>query len=141
MLQALASKRIRIFGVLSLMVLVAIAAVAVYLARQPEEVKTVQAARSMSGTDRFQTEVYLMALRAVGYETQPPRELSAPEFYKAVALGEVDFWASGVFDRDISYFIQAKNAATRIGYIAEGKALQGYMIDRRTADAHGIGSQ
>ena len=121
------------------MVLAVIAGVAVYWTGRPEEVKTVQAAHSTQA-DRFQIEIYLIALRELGYETKPIAVLSPAEFYTAVAAGDVDFWASGVFDRDSAYFAATNNAAQRVGYLAEANALQGYMIDRRTADAHGIAS-
>ena len=137
--QALRSKRTRIIGVVSLLVLAVIAGAAIYWTGGPEEVKTVQAAHS-TPAERFQTEIYLMALRELGYETKPTAVLSPAEFYAAVAVGDVDFWANGVFDRDSAYFAATNNAAQRIGYLAEAKALQGYMIDRRTADAHGIAS-
>ena len=35
--------------------------------------KTVQAALSASELDRYQTEIYLLALQELGYETKPPR--------------------------------------------------------------------
>ena len=139
MLQALVSKRIRVIGVVSLLALAVIAGAAVYWTGRPEEVKTVRAAR-YTPADSFQTEIYMIALRELGYQTEPTAVLGPVEFYAAVGSGDVDFWASGVFDRDSAYLIQTNNGAQRVGYLAEASALQGYMIDRRTADAHGIAS-
>ena len=139
MLEILGLKRVRIIGVLSLVVLAVIAGFAVYWTGGPEEVKTVQAARYTSA-ESFQTEIYLIALRELGYQTEPTAVLSPAEFYAAVGSGNVDFWASGMFDRDSALLIETNNGAQRVGYLAEANALQGYMIDRRSADAHGIAS-
>ena len=64
--------------------------------------------------------------------------LNSAEFYPALAVGEVDFWASGVFDRDSGFYADTRNAALKIGYNVGAKVRKGYMIDKRTAEAHGI---
>ena len=110
--------------------------------------KTAQAALSASGSDRYQTEIYLLALQELGYETKRPMALTFPEHYQAVSAGEVDFWTNGLFEDHQSYLVNVNagldrnkdEGAQRMGYLAEGGVLQGYLIDKKTADEHNITS-
>ena len=59
-----------------------------------------------------------------------------PEFYRAVASGDVDMWANGWFPSH-DLFIEP-NVVEPVGKQVDDGALQGYFVDRVTAEAHGI---
>lgn len=117
----------------------AIAAAAPALAQDmPGEGVTVRMAQPTWDTEWFQAQVYRKALEKLGYSVNQPMALDNPPFYQAVAQGDVDFWASGWFPLHNSYLPEIEGKAQPVGYVARGGALQGYLIDKKTAEAHGV---
>lgn len=106
----------------------------------PGKGKTVRPAKATWDTGWFQTTVYVEGLKALGYEVQEPTALDNPIFYQAVAQGDVDFWTDGWFPLHNTYESTFKSGAEAVGYVARGGALQGYLVDKKTADAQGIKS-
>ncbi|HKJ63206.1 MAG TPA: glycine betaine/L-proline ABC transporter substrate-binding protein ProX [Hyphomicrobiales bacterium] len=100
--------------------------------------KTVRMARATWDTGWFQAEIYRQALRKLGYEVATPATLDNLAFYQAVGQGDIDLWVNGWFPLHDSYAEAFEEGAEMIGYVARNGALQGYMIDRKTADEHGI---
>lgn len=105
----------------------------------PGEGVDVAMARADWRTGRFQAEVYANLLRRLGYDVGPPAdlEMSTSEFYPRVADGDVDLWANGWFPSHDDLLEEGSEA---IGSQVGQGALQGFLIDRATADAHGITS-
>lgn len=110
------------------------------MAAEPGEGKVVRPARATWDTGWFQTEIYIKALEELGYEVREPTTLDNPPFYQAVSQGDVDFWVNGWFPLHNTYRSTFESGAATVGYVAEGGALQGYLVDKRTADEHGITS-
>ncbi len=100
--------------------------------------RSIEAARATWDTGWFHAEVYNKALEALGYEVSRPRSLTNPIFYTAVAQGDIDFWTNGWFPIHDTYRDDFEYGAELVGYVAKGGALNGYLIDKATADAHGI---
>jgi len=74
------------------------------------------------------------------YEVREPDTLENVDFYIFAAQGDVDFWANGWFplhDRLLD-FEQVGDAVRPVGFQAKGGALQGYLVDKTTADELGI---
>jgi len=109
-------------------------------AEQPGEGKTVRLARATWDTGWFQAEIYAKALEELGYRIRGPITLDNPPFYQSVGFGDVDFWVNGWFPLHNTYRDDFEPGATVVGYVAKGGALQGYLIDKRTADEHNITS-
>jgi glycine betaine/proline transport system substrate-binding protein len=109
-------------------------------AAEPGEGKTVSPARPTWDTGWFTTAIYGKLLEELGYQVEQPRTLDNPIFYQAVAQGDVDFWVEGWFPLHNEYRSTFENGASVIGYVAEGGALQGYLIDKKSAEEHGIGN-
>ncbi|MFA5538783.1 MAG: glycine betaine/L-proline ABC transporter substrate-binding protein ProX [Gemmobacter sp.] len=99
---------------------------------------TVRMAQPTWDTEWFQAQIYRALLQELGYTVDQPVALDNPPFYQAVAQGDVDFWASGWFPLHNTYLGEIEGAASRVGMVARGGALQGYLIDRATAEAHDI---
>ncbi len=129
----------RLFLTIGLASAVALAAAAPGSAADlPGEGKTVRMAQPTWDTEWFQAQVYRKVLERLGYEVEQPMALDNPPFYQAVAQGDVDFWASGWFPLHNSYLPEIEGKAKPVGYVAKGGALQGYLVDKKTAEANGI---
>lgn len=99
---------------------------------------TVKPARATWSTGWFQTDIYIKALKKLGYNVEKPVTLDNPPFYQAVSQGDVDFWVNGWFPLHNTYRKDFQTGAETIGYVAKGGALQGYLIDKKTADKYHI---
>ena len=106
----------------------------------PGEGKTIKFARGTWDTGWFQAEIYARALQELGYQIQGPITLDNPPFYQSVGYGDVDLWVNGWFPLHNTYRDDFEPGAQVIGYVAKGGALQGYLIDKKTADEYGIKS-
>ena len=102
----------------------------------PSEVKTVRMARATWDTGWFQAEVYRLLLLRLGYRVERPVTMENPDFYRAVAAGEVDLWVNGWFPTHDGLI--EEGLVERVGTQVEAGALQGYFVDAATAGAHGI---
>jgi glycine betaine/proline transport system substrate-binding protein len=105
---------------------------------EPGAGKTVTPARATWDTGWFQEEIYAKALEELGYTVEAPKTLDNPVFYQAVAQGDVDFWVNGWFPLHNEYEDTYGQGAELVGYVAEGGALQGYLVDKKSADELGI---
>jgi glycine betaine/proline transport system substrate-binding protein len=109
-------------------------------AAEPGAGKTVSPARATWDTGWFQQEIYARALEELGYTVEQPTTLDNPVFYQAVAQGDVDYWVNGWFPLHNEYEDTYGQGAELVGYVAEGGALQGYLVDRKSAEELGITS-
>ncbi len=102
----------------------------------PAEAKTVRMARATWDTGWFQAEVYRLLLLRLGYRVEGPVTMENPDFYRAVAAGEVDLWVNGWFPTHDGLI--EEDFVERVGTQVDAGALQGYFVDAATAGAHGI---
>ena len=116
----------------------ALAPTAAALAAEPGEGVAVKPARATWDTGWFQTAVYTQLLEELGYDVERPTTLDNPIFYQSVAQGDVDFWVNGWFPLHNEYEDAYSAGAELVGYVAEGGALQGYLIDKATYEEHGV---
>ncbi|MDE0132735.1 MAG: glycine betaine/L-proline ABC transporter substrate-binding protein ProX [bacterium] len=100
------------------------------------EKQTVRMARATWDTGWFQAEVYRLLIQRLGYQVEGPVTMDNDEFYEAVAVGKVDLWANGWFPTQ-DVFIQEDHVEL-VGTQVDDGALQGYFVDKATAEAHGI---
>lgn len=103
----------------------------------PDTAPTVRMARATWDTGWFQAEIYRILLNRIGYRVEGPTTMENAQFYDAVAEGEVDMWANGWFPLHDS-LIDAEDPVELVGTQVDAGALQGYFIDRATAETHGI---
>ena len=109
---------------------------------QPEEDSsaepTVRIARATWDTGWFQAEVYRLLIQRLGYQVDGPFTMDNDEFYEALAAGEVDLWANGWFPTHDSHI--RMGVVETVGTQVDNGALQGYFVDKATAETHGITS-
>ncbi|NEQ44505.1 MAG: glycine betaine/L-proline ABC transporter substrate-binding protein ProX [Leptolyngbya sp. SIOISBB] len=99
-------------------------------------------ARPTWDTGWFQAEVYRELLGQLGYAVNAPKTLSNEQFYEQAAAGEMDLWASGWFPLHDRYLEQPNIAGVvePVGFEVPGGALQGYLVDKVTAEQFNIQS-
>lgn len=98
----------------------------------PEPVKV----RSSYGTleELFQTEVVNMGLEKLGYQVISGTEVEYQFLHEAIAAGYLDYTASHWHILHTKY---RQEGMQKVGTLIEN-ALQGYLIDKPTAQKHGI---
>jgi glycine betaine/proline transport system substrate-binding protein len=131
----------------ALVALVVVALVVIFSGE--EEDQTVTMARADWSSGYMQAEIYAQLIGELGYTVEDPaaHTLNPYSFYPALDSGQYDLWANGWFPTHDIY-LTAETAAgleydrsiEAVGQQVESGALQGYMIDKATADAMGISS-
>ena len=102
----------------------------------------VNMARATWTTGYMQAAIYRTLLIELGYDVSDPAQatLNPAEFYPAMADRQYHFWANGWFPHHDQYMSQADLAgiAKPIGWQIRNGGVQGFLVDKATADAHGI---
>jgi glycine betaine/proline transport system substrate-binding protein len=130
--------------------LAALAVVAlVVIFSSDDEDNTVTMARANWSSGHMQAEIYAQLIGELGYTVTDPaaHTLNPYSFYPALDSGQYDLWANGWFPTHDIY-LTAETAAgleydrsiEAVGQQVQSGALQGYMIDKATADSMGITS-
>lgn len=104
----------------------------------PGQGTTIRMARATWDTGWWQAEVYTRLFETLGYTVERPITLDNPPFYQSVAQGDIDLWVNGWFPLHNTYEGTFSQGAETVGYVAKGGALQGYLIDKKTAEEHDI---
>jgi glycine betaine/proline transport system substrate-binding protein len=102
---------------------------------------TVQPVWGNIAEEWFQNEVIFRGLEKIGYNVKTPLEVEITVAHVAVGNGDADFYAVHWDPLQTAFFEKGGGAKTmtKVGTIASG-ALQGYLIDKKTAEKHGIKS-
>jgi len=91
-------------------------------------------------TGYFQAEIYKTALEKMGYKVTEPKAMKPQVFYVAAASGDLDLWVNGWFGTHDTYLKESKGKVKPVGYVMKKSGLQGYLIDKKSADKFGIKS-
>lgn len=103
----------------------------------PEPPPTVRMARATWDTGWFQAEIYRGIINRLGYRVDGPVTMENERFYEAVAAGEVDLWVNGWFPLH-DPLIDGEDSVELVGTQVDAGALQGYFVDRQSAEEFGI---
>ncbi len=108
----------------------------------PGEGVAVTMGRATWDTGWFQAAIYATLLEELGYDVQEPQTLDNQVFYLSASRGEVDFWVNSWLPNHDIYVNNEDFAGTIevVGNQLASGALQGYLIDKATADELGITS-
>ncbi len=89
--------------------------------------------------ERFRGEVALAGLRELGYDVQTPKETEYATMVLAVGFGDADFTVNAWDKLHASFYEKAGGDANLVktGNVLPG-VLQGYLIDKKTADQYHI---
>ncbi len=100
---------------------------------------SVQPLKSSIAEETFQTVLVMKGLERLGFDVQPIKEIEYAAGHIAIANGDGTFLADHWDPLHIDFYEKAggDKKLFREG-VYSGGALQGYLIDKKTADAHGI---
>ncbi|MGB5734925.1 MAG: glycine betaine/L-proline ABC transporter substrate-binding protein ProX, partial [Thiohalocapsa sp.] len=106
---------------------------------QPGEGVEVQPLKSSIAEETFQTLLVMRALEELGYEVNDIKEIEYAAGHVAVANGDATFMADHWSPLHVDFYNEAggDEKLYREGTYSDG-ALQGYLIDKATADKYGI---
>ena len=101
----------------------------------------VQPLKSSIAEETFQTVLVMQALKDLGYEVEPIKEIEYAAGHIAIGNGDATFMADHWDPLHVDFYEKAGGDAKlyRQGVYSDG-ALQGYLIDKKTADQYGIKS-
>ncbi len=114
-----------------------------------DDTSEVAMARASWDSGFMQAAIYAELIEELGYTVSDPADhtLNPNGFYPALASGQYDLWANGWFPLHDIYLegelVTGQSTDLPIepvGYQVASGALQGYMIDKATADSAGITS-
>lgn len=108
-------------------------------ANMPGKGISVQPVKSSIAEETFQTLLVMHALGDLGYDVKPIKEIEYAAGHIALANGDATFMADHWNPLHIDFYEKAGGDAKlyREGVYSDG-ALQGYLIDKATADKYGI---
>ena len=106
----------------------------------PLEDKTVSMARADWDTGWFQAELFKQLLEELGYTVKGPVTMHSWDFYHSAAQGEIDMWVNGWFPSNYFEEEAIRDKVEAVGFEVKAGALQGYLVDKRSADTFGITS-
>jgi ABC-type proline/glycine betaine transport system substrate-binding protein/ABC-type amino acid transport substrate-binding protein len=106
----------------------------------PGEDKTVSMARATWDTGWFKAEIFKQLLEELGYSVNGPKTMDNLPFFLAAAQGETDLWVNSWFPSHNSYIEdnRIKSRVEPVGFQVKAGALQGYLVDKKSAEMHGI---
>lgn len=90
--------------------------------------------------DSFWFGQYIMdiGMERLGYEVESPKTLSAPALFAALSQNDSDYTADTLVPNHNAMYAKVKDTVMRIGPVMDPGSLQGYLIDKRTSEKHGI---
>ena len=108
-------------------------------ADMPGKGVSVQPLKSSIAEETFQTVLVMKALEELGYDVQPIKEVEYAAAHVAIGNGDGTFLADHWDPLHVDFFNKAggDKKIYREGVYSPG-ALQGYLIDKKTADKYGI---
>lgn len=129
----------RTSGILTLTITTLASASPAFSATLPGKGVVVNAVQSSLPEETFQTELVNRALKALGYDVQPIKEVDYNVAYTAIASGDATYMAVNwdPLQKDMYASAGGDNKFYRQGTYISGAA-QGYLIDKKTADKYHI---
>jgi glycine betaine/proline transport system substrate-binding protein len=91
-------------------------------------------------TGWFHTEIFRQLFTELGYSVGTVLTLDNPAFYQSVGFGDVTLWVDGWFPIHNPYQSAFEGSAEIIGPVVTGGAIEGYLVDKATAEALDITS-
>jgi glycine betaine/proline transport system substrate-binding protein len=107
--------------------------------KEPGKGVSVQPLKSSIAEETFQTLLVSRALEKLGYDVKPIKEIEYAAGHVAIANGDATFLADHWDPLHVDFYKNAGGAKKlfREG-VYSGNALQGYLIDKKTADKYHI---
>ncbi|MFB6214438.1 MAG: glycine betaine ABC transporter substrate-binding protein, partial [Candidatus Bipolaricaulia bacterium] len=106
-----------------------------FAADKPGEGVTVTVGRATWQSAKPVEAVTTLLMEKLGYDVKPPKSMSNPIFYQSLVLGDLDYWPNVWWPLHKPQLPENFNEkATILGNIVENGALQGFLVDKKTAE-------
>lgn len=129
----------RVFGAgISTVFAMSILAGAALAQDMPGAGKTVNPARASWDTFWWGGTILQVGLEKLGYKVKAPKTLRNAARYTAVSQGDLDFETDTVMPNATPFMKKIEGKVEMIGPIMNPGSVQGYLIDKATAEKHGI---
>ncbi len=102
---------------------------------QPGEGVTVTVGRATWQSAKPVEAVTTVLMEELGYDVKPPKSMSNPIFYQSLALGDLDYWPNVWWPLHAPQLPDNfEGNASILGQIVENGAIQGFLVDKETAE-------
>lgn len=78
------------------------------------------------------------AMDRLGYEVDAPKTLGVPAIFTSMARGDLDYMADTILPNHANMYAETEGEVRRIGPLMKPGTIQGYAVDKATAEEHGI---
>ena len=110
-------------------------------AAQPGEGTTVTPAIGNWESARPIAQIFITLLEGLGYDVEDPATLANPIFYQSLVNGDIDYWAHSWMPNQANQLpSNFEERAAFAGTVVERGALQGYLVDKASAEEYNITS-
>lgn len=100
--------------------------------------KTVRPARPNWDSFWFGQKVVDMAMERLGYKVVEPATLAPPAIFTSIARGDLMYSVDTILPNHADLYAKTEKEVMPVGPIMDPGTLQGYMIDKKTADKYNI---
>jgi len=110
-----------------------------FAAEKPGEGVTVTVGRATWQSAKPVEAVTTLLMERLGYDVKPPKSMSNPIFYQSLALGDLDYWPNVWWPLHKPQLPEDfEESATILGQIVKNGAIQGFLVDKKTAEKFDI---
>ncbi|WP_022726838.1 glycine betaine/L-proline ABC transporter substrate-binding protein ProX [Fodinicurvata sediminis] len=104
----------------------------------PGEGKQAKPARPNWDSFWFGQEILDQGMERLGYEVDTPKTLGVPAIFTSMARGDLHYMADTILPNHASIYAETEGEVRRIGPLMDPGTIQGYAVDRKTAEEHNI---
>lgn len=100
--------------------------------------KTVSPARPNWDSFWFGQRIVDIGMERLGYKVEAPKTLAPAAIFTAMANGEIHYTADTILPNHSEMYAKTAGKVVAIGPLMDPGTMQGYMVDKKTAEAHNI---
>lgn len=100
--------------------------------------KTVSPARPNWDSFWFGQRIVDIGMERLGYKVEAPKTLAPAAIFTAMANGEIHYTADTILPNHSEMYAKTTGKVIAIGPLMDPGTMQGYMVDKKTAEAHNI---
>lgn len=107
-------------------------------AKLPGAGKTVSPARPNWDSFWFGQRIIDIGMERLGYKVEDPKTLAPAAIFTSMARGDVTYTADTILPNHADLYAKTAADVMAVGPLMDPGTIQGYMVDKKTADAHNI---
>lgn len=134
---ALLGKRFRLAAALGAVVIAGLS-FSVQAADLPGAGKEAKPARPNWDSFWFGQAILDKAIARLGYDVDAPKTLGTPAIFTSMSHGELHYMADTILPNHAGLYEKTEGTVRRIGPLMSPGTIQGYAVDKKTAEAHNI---